>query len=414
MKRNYSLILLVLVTFFVISFLTNILGTLNPSVSFSFKLSETMAGFLPFSFFIAYGVMSIPAGFMLERFGEKKVLAAAFSLSFLGSLCFTIFPSFPMFLISLFAIGSGMAMLQVVINPLLRVAGGEEHYAFNSLLAQLVFGAASFVSPMVYTWLVTGNALQTKQGLAKILTNLVPLNMPWLALYVLFAFMSLLMILIILSIKFPEMELNEDEKVGTKESYFKLFKNKKVILFFLGIFAYVGLEQGISYWMSKFLQIYHGYDFKTVGATAVANFWGLMTLGSVLGLILLKLIDSKWVLRGFTIVAIICFGFGLFAKAQWSLYGFQWSGFFLSAMYPIIISLALNSVKIHHGAFTGILMSGIMGGAVVQVLIGLLSDFTSLKTGMLLVFVALVYVLSISFWAKPIVKNKTISLSKNN
>jgi len=414
MKRNYSLILLVLVTFFVISFLTNILGTLNPSVSFSFKLSETMAGFLPFSFFIAYGVMSIPAGFMLERFGEKKVLAAAFSLSFIGSLCFTIFPSFPMFLISLFAIGSGMAMLQVVINPLLRVAGGEEHYAFNSLLAQLVFGAASFVSPMIYTWLVTGNASQTKQGLAKILTNLVPLNMPWLALYVLFAFMSLLMILIILSIKFPEMELNEDEKVGTKESYFKLFKNKKVILFFLGIFAYVGLEQGISYWMSKFLQIYHGYDFKTVGATAVANFWGLMTLGSVLGLILLKLIDSKWVLRGFTIVAIICFGFGLFAKAQWSLYGFQWSGFFLSAMYPIIISLALNSVKIHHGAFTGILMSGIMGGAVVQVLIGLLSDFTSLKTGMLLVFVALVYVLSISFWAKPIVKNKTISLSKNN
>jgi fucose permease len=414
MKRNYSLILLVLVTFFVISFLTNILGTLNPSVSYSFKLSETMAGFLPFSFFIAYGVMSIPAGFILERFGEKKVLVTAFTLSFIGSLCFTIFPSFPMFLISLFAIGSGMAMLQVVINPLLRMAGGEEHYAFNSLLAQLVFGAASFVSPMVYTWLVAGNALQTKQGLTKILTNLVPLNMPWLALYVLFAFMSLLMILIIITIKFPEMELNEDEKVGTKESYFKLFKNKKVILFFLGIFAYVGLEQGISYWMSKFLQIYHGYDFKTVGATAVANFWGLMTLGSFSGLILLKLIDSKWVLRGFTIVAIICFGFGLFAKAQWSLYGFQWSGFFLSAMYPIIISLALNSVKKHHGAFTGILMSGIMGGAVVQVLIGLLSDYTSLKTGMLLVFVALFYVLSISFWAKPIVKNKTINLGKNN
>jgi len=408
MKRNYGLIILVLVTFFVISFLTNILGALNPSVSLSFKLSETMAGLLPFAFFIAYGVMSIPAGLMLERFGEKTVLSTAFLLAFLGSLLFTLFPSFIMFLVSLFTIGSGMAMLQVVINPLLRVAGGEENYAFNSVLAQLIFGGASFVSPMVYTWLVSDSNIEAKKGLANLLTGLVPENMSWLALYVLFAIMSLIMVLVILSMRFPKLDLKEDEKVGSKASYFELFKNRTVILFFLGIFAYVGLEQGISYWMSKFLQIYHGYDFKTVGASAVANFWGLMTLGSVLGLVLLKLIDSKKVLRYFTLVAIISFSFGLFGNPKLSLYGFQFSGFFLSVMYPIIISLALNSVKTHHGAFAGILMSGIMGGAVVQVLIGLISDATSLRMGMSFVFVALLYVLSISFWAKPIVKNKTI------
>jgi len=408
MKRNYGLIILVLVTFFVISFLTNILGALNPSVSLSFKLSETMAGLLPFAFFIAYGVMSIPAGFMLERYGEKLVLSTAFLLSFLGSLLFVIFPSFTMFLVSLFTIGSGMAMLQVVINPLLRVAGGEEHYAFNSVLAQLVFGGASFVSPMVYTWLVADVNTSTNRSLAKILTDLVPANMSWLALYVLFSLMSFVMVLVILSIKFPKMELKEDEKVGSKASYFELFKNKTVILFFLGIFAYVGLEQGISYWMSKFLQVYHGYDFKTVGATAVANFWGLMTLGSVLGLVLLKLIDSKLVLRIFTVFAIIGFSIALFGQAKWSLYAFQGCGFFLAVMYPIIISLALNSVSKHHGAFAGILMSGIMGGAVVQVLIGFISDATSLKVGMSFVFVVLLYVLSISFWAKPIVKNKTL------
>ncbi len=47
-----------------------------------------------------------------------------------------------------------MAMLQVVINPLLRVSGGEEHYSFNSVLAQLIFGAASFLSPLVYSYFV--------------------------------------------------------------------------------------------------------------------------------------------------------------------------------------------------------------------------------------------------------------------
>jgi fucose permease len=59
-------------------------------------------------------------------------------------------------------------------------------------------------------------------------------------------------------------------------------------------------------------------------------------------------------------------------------------------------------------------MTGIMGGAVVQLLIGLISDFTSLKTGMLFIYVTLAYIFSIGIWAKPIIKNKTISLKKNN
>lgn len=412
MKRNYSIVALILITFFVISFLTNILGALNPSVSQSFSLSETMAGFLPFSFFIAYGVMSIPAGFLVEKFGEKKLIIFAFLLALLGSILFANLPTFSVFIFTLFTIGTGMAVLQVVINPLLRVAGGKENYAFTSVLAQLIFGAASFVSPQVYSWLVTNidKNSDTKSWFINTMSEFVPADMSWVSIYWIFAIASLLMILLVLVTVFPKVELNEDEKVGSKESFVDLFKNKLVILYFFGIFAYVGAEQGISYWMSKFLQVYHGYDFETVGANAVGNFWGLMTLGGILGLVLLKLLDSKLVLRLFTILAIISFGLALFGSRNVSLDAFQASGFFLSVMYPIIISLALNSVSKHHGSFAGILMTGIMGGAVVQLLIGMLSDLTSLKTGMLLVFVALAYIFSLSFWAKPIIKNKTINL----
>jgi FHS family L-fucose permease-like MFS transporter len=412
MKRNYSIVALILITFFVISFLTNILGALNPSVSQSFSLSETMAGFLPFSFFIAYGVMSIPAGFLVERFGEKKLIIIAFLLALVGSILFANLPTFSVFIFTLFTIGTGMAVLQVVINPLLRVAGGKENYAFTSVLAQLIFGAASFVSPQVYSWLVTNidKNSDTKSWFINTMSEFVPADMSWVSIYWIFAIASLLMILLVLVTVFPKVELNEDEKVGSKESFVDLFKNKLVILYFFGIFAYVGAEQGISYWMSKFLQVYHGYDFETVGANAVGNFWGLMTLGGILGLVLLKLLDSKLVLRLFTILAIISFGLALFGSRNVSLDAFQASGFFLSVMYPIIISLALNSVSKHHGSFAGILMTGIMGGAVVQLLIGMLSDLTSLKTGMLLVFAALAYIFSLSFWAKPIIKNKTINL----
>ncbi len=414
MKRNYSIVALILIIFFVISFLSNILGALNPSISKSFNLSETMAGFLPFSFFIAYGVMSIPAGFLVEKFGEKKTILFAFLLALMGSLLFSHFPTLPVFIFTLFTIGTGMAVLQVAINPLLRVAGGEENYAFTSVVAQLIFGAASFVSPHVYSWLVTNidKKSDIKNWFVTLLSEVVPANMSWVSMYWVFAIVSVLMVFLVLVISIPKIELNEDEKVGSKQNFIVLFKNKVVILYFFGIFAYVGAEQGISYWMSKFLQVHHGYDFETIGANAVGNFWGAMTLGGVLGLVLLKLLDSKLVLRVFTILAIICLGIALFGDSVSSLYAFQASGFFLSVMYPIIISLALNSVSKHHGSFAGILMTGIMGGAVVQLLIGMLSDFTSLKTGMLLVFVALAYILSLSFWAKPIIKNKIINLSK--
>ncbi|MEN8186198.1 MAG: MFS transporter [Bacteroidota bacterium] len=415
MKRNYLLVGLILLAFFVISFLTNILGALNPSVSSSYDLSETMAGFLPFSFFIAYGVMSIPAGFMTEKYGEKKMMIIGFLLAFAASFLFVGVPSFNVFLFSLFTIGSGMAILQVVINPLLRQAGGEENYAFTSVMAQLIFGAASFVSPLVYSWLVTGiGDEENTNPIINYLSGITPDDLSWVSIYWIFGLVSLFMIVLIILMKFPKVELKEDEKVGTKDSYLALFKNRTVILFFFGIFAYVGVEQGISYWMSKFLQTYHGYDYETVGAVAVANFWGLMTIGGILGLILLKILDSKLVLKLFTSLAILSLALALFGPAETSLYSFQASGFFLSVMYPIIISLALNSVDKHHGAFAGILVSGIMGGAIVQLLIGFISDLTSLKVGMLFNFVILAYILSIGFWAKPLINNKTISFKEKS
>ena len=147
MPRNRYMVAIVFLTFFVMSLLTNILGPIVPDIINSFRVSLAAAAFLPFSFFIAYGVMSIPAGFLVERFGEKPVMIAAFLAGTAGSLSFALHPSYRVAVFSLFVMGSGMATLQTAINPLLRVAGGEEHFAFNSAFAQLVFGSASFLSP---------------------------------------------------------------------------------------------------------------------------------------------------------------------------------------------------------------------------------------------------------------------------
>jgi fucose permease len=414
MKRNYFIIGMIFLIFFVISFLTNILGPLIPDIINSFSLSLSLAGFLPFSFFIAYGVMSIPAGMLIERYREKPVLLSAFIIAFAGSLFFATLPYFPVALASLFFIGIGMAMLQVAINPLLRVAGGKEHFAFNSVLGQLVFGLASFISPQIYTYLVLNlqNHPDRVNLLIKSLAKVVPDHLPWISLYWVFAVVTLVMVLIIRVARLPKVVLKEDERTGAWATYRELFKKKIVILYFLGIFAYVGTEQGVANWISKFLSIYHGYDPQTIGAATVSYFWGLLTAGCLLGLIFLKLFDSRKVLIGFTSAALISLTLALLGSGKVALYAFPLVGFFASVMWSVIFSLALNSVKKHHGSFSGILCTAIIGGAVVPLVIGWLGDLFGLRFGMIFLYVTLGYILSIGFWSKPLITNVTISLRR--
>jgi FHS family L-fucose permease-like MFS transporter len=81
-------------------------------------------------------------------------------------------------------------------------------------------------------------------------------------------------------------------------------------------------------------------------------------------------------------------------------------------MYAIIFSLALNSVSKSHGSFSGILCTGIAGGAIVSLLIGRLKDLIGLQAGMMVLYITLAYILSLSFWASPIVRNATIKNKK--
>ena len=413
MKKNYYIVALIMLTFFVISFMTNVTGPLIPDMIKGFNLSLTLVSLLPFAFFIAYGAVSIPTGMLLEKFKEKKIMAASFVVALIGSMILALFPNYLSAVGSLFFIGCGMAMLQVVINPLLRTAGGEENYAFYSVLAQLIFGLASFLSPLVYSKLVLNLTQPGQQkGVFGVLSNLVPKELPWISLYFLFVVICFIMFFVIILSKFPKVELNNDEKAGLWETHLKLFKQRTVILFFIAMVCYVGTEQGVANWISQFLFTYHKQDPQKVGAETVAYFWGLMTAGGILGLLLLKLMDSRIVLAIFTGLAMVSLAAGLFGSLETALIAFPLVGFFASVLYPIIFSLALNSVTEHHGSFAGIIVTGIIGGAILPLIVGWLGDQLGLRIGMCFLFLSLGYIFSIGFWAKPLITNKTISLFK--
>ncbi len=409
-RRSALMVGLVFLTFFVISLLTNIVGPLVPDIIRGFRLSLTLVALLPFAFFIAYGVMSIPAGMLLERLREKPVMVAAFATAFGGAFLFCLVPSYGTAILSFFLIGCGMAALQVAINPLLRVSGGEEHFAFNSVAAQLIFGAASFLSPRIYTYFVVNLARPAAEqpALARLAGRLVPPDLPWISVYWVFAALVLVMIAVLLAVRFPVVVKTDEERAGAWATHKSLFKNKTVLLYFAGIFAYVGTEQGVANWISQFLLTYHKYDPQTVGAAKVSLFWGLMTVGGVLGLLLLKLFDSRRVLVVFATAALVFLTLALFGSGPLALVMFPMMGFAASVMWPIIFSLALNSIDRHHGSFSGILCSGIIGGAVTPLVIGWLGDRLGLRQGMFLLYLTLAYVLAIGLWARPLIANETL------
>ena len=400
-KFNYIIVILVMVVFFIISFITNIIGPVIPEFIRLFDLSLLLASFLPLSFFFAYGVFSIPAGLNMEKYGGKRMIIFGFLISLFGALSISIFPSYSSLIISFFLIGTGMAILQVVINPLLRVAVSGENFAFYSILAQLVFGFASFLSPKFYSYI-----LQNKLtfGINSII------EMPWLSVYWLFVIVSIVTIIIIYFLRFPLIELKSDEKYSDLGS-FNYFLNKRITyLYFFGIFAYVGVEQGINNWSSEFLNQYHNLDPNVVGVQVISSYWGNLTIGTIVSLFLIKFFSSRFLLKIYAISSSVLILTALFSSAEYSIFSFKLIGFTISGIWSVMIALGLNSIKEHHGMFSGILISGIVGGAIFPFLIALIGEFMGLKIGMLIIFLGLIYILFVGFVAKPLVSNKTIEM----
>ena len=241
-----------------------------------------------------------------------------------------------------------------------------------------------------------------------ILRRLVPAGLPWVSMYWIFCAVIILMLVLLMASRFPKVKRTEEEQAGALHMYRYLLRKPVVLLFFASVFMYVGSEQGTADWISQFLEQYHHLDPHTAGAMAVAWFWGLLTLGCAVGMLLLKLFDSRRVLLGFSLGALASLTVALFGPAPASKLAFPLVGFCASVMWPIIISLGLNSVAEFHGPLAGILCAGIMGGAIVPLIIGEIGDVLGLRAGMMFLYFTFGWVLCVSFWARPLIANETI------
>jgi FHS family L-fucose permease-like MFS transporter len=123
---------------------------------------------------------------------------------------------------------------------------------------------------------------------------------------------------------------------------------------------------------------------------------------------LLTVFDSRKVLAALTVLAIISLVFALHGGTTASEISFPLVGAFESVMWPIILSLAINSVPKHHEVLSGVMYTASLGGALGPAIVGSIGDSFGLRASLDILFLPFLVVLSVAFWAKPLVANKTI------
>lgn len=315
--------------------------------------------------------------------------------------------------ISLFIIGSALAIIQVSSVPLLRQVCGAGNLAFHSTLNQLLYGLGAFVSPLLFSWFVI--ILSTGQGqsnyIVQFFSAIIPANLHWISVYYFFALLLIVIIILIANTVFPIKSIAVEEAGSNTNIYWQLLQNKKVLFFFIALAAYVSCEQGNAVWMSEFFSKHHHLNPETTGASILSWYWILLSLGCMAGLFLLKIWSSRFVLGLFTLCAVICFSLSLYGPFQIAKITYPLVGFFESVMWPIILSLAVNSVNKNHETLTGFMFTASVGGVVGSVIIGNISDAMGVRIGLQYIYLPLMIVLSVALFVKPGIQKEAPSVS---
>lgn len=408
-KDKKKLIVFINLMFLLIGLLMSIISAIIPEMIRTFHISYGLASALPSAFFIAIALVCIPAGIAGEYYAPKYILLFSFLFGLVGILVFVLFLTYWTSILSLFIIGSMVATIQVIAVPLLRKACGPENLAFHTTLNNLMYGAGAFFSPVIYAFLSKERNGNTTGNVGmEILSRLTPKGFEWASSYWLFALLLILLVMTAIFIKFPVRERFRGDEQARKEIYLELFKNKHVFLYFISLVAYGSCEQGIAAWMSEFFHVYHGLDPQTKGASILSFYWLLLTCGCFGGILLLRVFDSRKVLAALAVLCIISLVIALNGGIAASKIAFPLVGAFESVMWPVILSLAINSVSKHHEILSGVLYTASLGGALGPFIVGTIGDSFGLRASLDILFLPFLVVLSVAFWAKPLVANKTI------
>jgi len=386
-KSRQYLIAFSLVTslFFLWAFLHNINPILIPHLKKACQLSDTQSALIDTAVYLGYFTIALPAGWFMHKYGYKKGILFGLLLYAIGALLFVpaaSVRSYNFFLFALFVIAAGATFLETVANPYITKLGPKETSEQRLNFAQSFNGVGAFVAPIVGGQVILSGIEHTPDELKSMTPDQLnqylnfeagTIKIP----YLIIAGIVLLVALFFLFTKLPEVreeDANDDE---TKTFSIKVFRHSHVAWAVIAQFFYVGAQVGVGSFFIRFSKFLIDMPEKQA-----ATWWGGIAMvgfmvGRFAGTFLMKYIKSSNLLAIYSVITIVLLAVSLMAKGTIAVYALMAVPFFMSIMFPTIFALGIKGLGEESKIASSFLVMSIVGGAIIPLIMGLVSDRTN-------------------------------------
>jgi FHS family L-fucose permease-like MFS transporter len=389
----------VTVLFFIFGFITNLNMALVPHLRSIFNLHYAWAMLAESAFFLAYFVFSSPTSKLIESIGYKRTMVVSLFIQVIGCLLFVPaarFVSFPLFLTAVFVVGAGVTALQTAANPYVAILGPEHSAPVRLTLAQALNSLGGTIAPLVAgAYILTDPAkIASKASIAD--TVRVP--------YMLIAAGLLLLGLAVAFMHLPAITATQSfrpAKEGDPMLSRSIWSYRHTVLGAVGIFLYVGVEVGLASIAVNYFKN-QGVDSAKTASFLVSLYWFGALIGRLLGSWVLTKIKSGRLLGGFGIAAAAFLAVSMVSSGQVAIWTLVLCGFFNSIMFPNIFALGIAGLGPMTSKGSGLIMTAVVGGAVIPFLIGAAADKVGIQHAFVIPILCYLFIAYYGLWgSKP-------------
>ncbi len=348
--------------------------------SYSPEFRDTLSNLIPVALFSMFLIFSIPTGMLMNKIGRKKTVLLSNLITIVAMFIPLIEYSFAMSLVAFALLGIANTILQVSLNPLLTNVVQGDKLTSSLTAGQFVKAISSFCGPFIAAFA------------ASALGN-------WQYIFPIYAFITLISTAWLMATPIKEEAVTN--KASSFGEVFGLLKDKTILFFFLGIVFVVGVDVGLNTAAPKILMERAGLNSIEAGY-GPSMYFAFRTAGAFLGAILLAKYSPSGIFKIITVTAVLALIALIFAADKIAIFTLlAIVGFAIANVFSIIFSLALQSCPEKANEISGLMITGVFGGAVIPFIMGLTSDVVGSQVGsVLVILLSAAYLLLVAFPAK--------------
>lgn len=392
--------------FFMWGLITSLNDILIPHLKAVFTLSYVQAMLIQFCFFLAYFVVSLPSGFLVEKLGYKRGIIVGLSVAAAG--CVLFYPaaslrSYPLFLGALFILASGITLLQVSANPYVSILGSPHTASSRLNLTQAFNSLGTTVGPFLGSLVILSVAIRPPAELQGMSAQQLAANAAAEAGAVQLPYLGLAAILIVIAViialfKLPQVrepELPDDvpEGAAAYHTHTSVWAYRHLVLGAVAIFVYVGAEVALGSFLVNFLgrADVAGLS-EAVAGKYLSIYWGGAMVGRFIGVAVLARFRPGRVLAFNAVVVVLLLIVTMLFAGRVAMWALLLVGLFNSIMFPTIFTLALEGLGKFTSEGAGVLCMAIVGGAIVPLVQGVVADHVGVLYSFLIPLACYAYV----------------------